>query len=370
MRNHVFQWTVLTAFTGVLVCGTECPAQQSRTPSGFHKPLIQNRPQRVQPTRPSSGPHVRPHNAQRGYRGYRGGYYGPGYVAPYFGPGFGWSFGVPFRGFNYGVNGIDIFVPPTGRAFYQSEFYGPLPAPVYPSLNESNAAQAQRLLDRVNGRVPSAPIPDQIPPGLSIANKTTVPTDAQSKSNQLIAEAAFRNRNYPAAASQVAQAISRDRDNGYLWQFSSQVHLANGKFTQAAQDAGLAMKLTPRKDWFWIIEQFREFYRNDDYVTQMKRLSEHIKLNPRDVPARNLRAYHFLGLGYPNEAMTDLNAAKAVSPNDEWTQTLINYVQPILAQPKTKPILEPPKPEALDTQDRNQVPEKMPNGKKSILESH
>ena len=348
MRKQLF--LALVALTSMIFLPALVEGQGRGRPSGFNKSLIQTRPQANRSSRPASGPHVRPHNAQR--HPYRG--FGNTYLHPNWGrQNFGFGLAVPFNygQFNYGWGAYDYYVPLPGRSFYQSEFYGPLPATAYSSLNEMNAARAQQLLDRQNqvDTLPATPSPGTpVPPGFSIANATATPTDELSKPNQLLAEAAFRNRDYRRAYEQVARAISRDRDNGYLWLFSSQVNLANRQYVDAAQDAGLAMKLVPRKDWFWMIENFREFYRNEDYVTQVKQLSQHIQTNPQDSHAHALRAYHYLGLGYPNEAMKDLKTAQTLAPGDQWTKLLIDYVQPILDQSQKKQtVLEAPKPEVL-----------------------
>ncbi len=162
-----------------------------------------------------------------------------------------------------------------------------------------------------------------------------------SKADQLLAEAAFRESHYPAALEGVQRAIARDRDNGRLWLFSAQSHLALDKYSEAIQDIGVAVRVLDRRDWYWVVEQFREFYRNEDYVTEMDRLTQHVESNRDDAAAVGLRGYHYAGLGYIDAAIADLKKAASLAPEEplysKLLARLVERAEPAELLPAPKP---------------------------------
>lgn len=229
-------------------------------------------------------------------------------------------------------------------------------------LNQYNADRLDGILRQQANMQPTTTT-GAVAPGLSIANKTAVPTDLRAQSDQLLAEAAFRERRYPEAMEAANRALGRDRDNGKLWLFSSQLNLALGKYEEAANDVSLAMLMLKEKEWFWVIKNFREFYRNEDYVTQIEALSRHIQTNPKDAAAVGLRGYHYAGLGYPKEAIVDLKKAAELAPKEQSYQLLLLHLDPPQKPPQTEKIPAPlPKPKDAESEDDTPLNLNAPDG--------
>ena len=74
----------------------------------------------------------------------------------------------------------------------------------------------------------------------------------------------------------------------------------------------------------WVIENFKLFYGQNDFVAQMKALSAHIKQSPSDADAWMLRGYQYGALGYPEAARKDFARAKEQGANSDLIETLIN----------------------------------------------
>lgn len=212
------------------------------------------------------------------------------------------------------------------------------------SLSDDNTQRLQQLLARQAAYKPAL-ADSRVPAGLSIAQKTSVPVEMMAMSDQLLAEAAFREKQYPRALESVQRALQRDRENGKLWLFSGQVHLALGNYVDALQDIDAASRLIAEDEWFWVVDHFREFYRDEAYVEQIDRLSSHLESHPNDAPARALRGYHFAGLGYTEEARADLNQALSRDPENLLYHRLLQQIPPEGDPVQAAETLPPPRPE-------------------------
>ena len=143
-----------------------------------------------------------------------------------------------------------------------------------------------------------------------------IPAAEGAADYQLRAEQAFREGDYEEAARLSDHAILEDNRNGKLHLFASQILFALGDYASAAAAIQQAAALLGRGEWGFVVENYQEFYRNEDYVTQMARLDEYIEQNPEAAYARFLRGYHFLYLGHMEAARDDLAKAFELEPRD------------------------------------------------------
>lgn len=349
----------------------------SKGPTGFHKsmparpPATQRRNQsNRQPSQSfAERNHARHLHSNQYQRNYSSAHHYPNYRRSNYGSHLGLHNGIHYgyRNQNFGVhlslpfssgyystpyntysNYPSYGYDPYANSYYGSRWYSQTNLLPYDNfetrLNQYNASRLQQLVDQQSAMRPSLPIDAaNLPRGLSVANKTSIPTDELSKADQLLSEAAFRERRYGESLDANNRAVARNQSNGYLWLFHSQVQLSLANYEEAVQDIGLATQMLDQKEWHFVIKNFREFYRNEDYVTQIDQLSQHIKTNPKDAVAVGLRGYHFGGLGYPKEAIADFEKAIELSPNEPiYRRLLAQFKKP--AEPKPVEILPPPAP--------------------------
>ena len=139
-----------------------------------------------------------------------------------------------------------------------------------------------------------------------------IETNQLAKASQLKAERAFRSGQYGKAARFASLAVSLDESNGKLRLFVSQSHFANGEYREAAETLAAAISLLPSDDLGFVIENFKLFYGQDDFVAQTRALSEHLQQSPQDGAAWMLRGYQYGALGYPDAAKADLDQARSL----------------------------------------------------------
>lgn len=144
-----------------------------------------------------------------------------------------------------------------------------------------------------------------------------IETNELARDSQLRAERAFRGGQYGKAARFASLAVSLDESNGKLVLFASQSHFANGEYREAAESLALAISLLPSDDLGFVIENFKLFYGQDDFVAQTRALSEHLQQSPRDGAAWMLRGFQYGALGYPDAAKQDLERARSLGVSQQ-----------------------------------------------------
>jgi len=137
------------------------------------------------------------------------------------------------------------------------------------------------------------------------------------------AEEAFRRGNYNLALRLGNHALVETPRNGKLHLLVSQILFANGNYQAATAAIHQAASLLEPKDWGYVVENFREYYRNEDYVTQMDRLTKFIEASPDVAYARFLRGYHYGYLGYKEAARRELAKAVELEGRDKLAARLL-----------------------------------------------
>ncbi|NLS90622.1 MAG: tetratricopeptide repeat protein [Planctomycetaceae bacterium] len=180
-----------------------------------------------------------------------------------------------------------------------------------------------------------------------VENGAVIPAAENAAEFQLQAERAFQEHRYDDAARLSNHAIVEDNQNGKLHLFASQTFFALEDYASAAAAVQQAASLLDRSQWGFVVENYQEFYRGEDYVTQMAKLDEYIAKNPDAAHAYFLRGYHFLFLGHKEAARDDLAKAFALENRDLLAAELLKMAggtvpEPAVVPPQAEIILPPP----------------------------
>ena len=150
-----------------------------------------------------------------------------------------------------------------------------------------------------------------------------IETNQLAASSHLKAERAFRSGEYGQAARFSGLAKSLDESNGKLMLFASQAHFANGEYRDAVKALKKANTILPPEEMGWVVENFKLFYGRNDFVSQIKGLSSHLKQSPNDANAFLLRGYQYGSLGHSAAAQKDLNRAKELGSNSKLVEMMM-----------------------------------------------
>ena len=204
--------------------------------------------------------------------------------------------------------------------------------PIVPNQNANGSQDVEILRLQIELERAKQQLANQNQPQQQVTMKPPVPDPAKAKEKQeaidqlglapiietnqlaaashLNAERAFRSGNYGQAARFSGLAKSLDESNGKLLLFASQAHFANGEYRESVEALKKANSILQPEELGWVVDNFKLFYGQNDFVAQMKSLSEHLKQSPNDASAWLLRGYQYGALGYPDAAKKDLARAK------------------------------------------------------------
>lgn len=149
----------------------------------------------------------------------------------------------------------------------------------------------------------------------SAAQPSNVPAGATDFA--ALGEQDFNAGRYSDAVSDWQHALVDDPQNGGLLMLLGQALFATGQFEQAAGVTQLAMQIVPQDKWGAVVTNFRELYPpNNDYTTQLRALESSVKA--QESPAKRfLLGFHYGYLGYPKEAVRELDKAVKLNPKDQ-----------------------------------------------------
>jgi cytochrome c-type biogenesis protein CcmH/NrfG len=286
----------------------------------------------------------------RGGWGRRGGWggwstpylYGYGWGSPWYGSGWGGLLGAALYGlggFGYGgsyyndwgygggycgpVNGYFAYSP-VGYvdygAYAVSDSYAP---DYYASLTPSTTVVG----------VTAAPVVEQ--PAILPEVSGEAAANATSYTDQ--GEAAFKAGDYQGAVYAWRHAVVDDPQNGLVVMMLGQALFATEKFDEAAGATQAAMQLLPKDQWGVVIASQREIYgENPDYTNQLRALESAVKDKSDNPALRFLLGFHYAYLGYPREAVAQLEKGLKLAPRDEAARQLQDEMRTKLASPVTE----------------------------------
>jgi tetratricopeptide (TPR) repeat protein len=153
-------------------------------------------------------------------------------------------------------------------------------------------------------------------------------------------EDSFRTRDYKGAVYAWKHAVIDDPSNGVLLMMLAQGFFATGQYNEAAGATQQAMQVLPKDDWGVVVKNYKELYGSvQDFTDQLRALEKAIKDKPNDPAMRFLAGFQYAYLGYPKEAVDQLDKGLKAAPRDEMAKKLREAMQAKLPKP-----VEPPTP--------------------------
>jgi tetratricopeptide (TPR) repeat protein len=232
-----------------------------------------------------------------GYGGYRGGYYP--YSAGY-GNGYAYTAAAPAANQSGG---------------YDNAYSAPASLAGIPS----NAATAPGAAEQ--------PATTAVPPAevVSIQPKAAKPATDSASADRYAekGEAAFRAGDYKGAVSAWRHAAVDDPKSPLVVMLLGQALFATGNYDEAAGATQAAMQMLDKEQWGVVVGNYKDLYGNcQDYTDQLRALEKAVSEEPKNPARRFLAGYHYAYLGYPEQAINQLEKGLAVAPNDEVAKRL------------------------------------------------
>jgi tetratricopeptide (TPR) repeat protein len=131
-------------------------------------------------------------------------------------------------------------------------------------------------------------------------------------------EEAFKARDYNTAVRHWRHALVDEPKNATLVMMLAQAHFAAGEYDEAAGATQAAMALMPPEKWGVVVENYAELYSDSqDYVDQLQALEKAIKEDTKNPALRFIVGFHYGYLGYPVEAVRELDKLLELAPKDQ-----------------------------------------------------
>ncbi len=176
------------------------------------------------------------------------------------------------------------------------------------------------------------PLPAPPPPVPALTEAAPVPEPQTAPADVMAAfeaaRAAFKEGAYQKALELADKAITRLSSDAVLHEFRALTLFALGNYRDAA--AALYAVLAAGPGWDW--ETMRSCYPDvKTYTDQLRALEAYQKSHPNAPEASFLLAYHYLTLGYPEQASKQLEHVVALRPDDKLSAQLLQ----VLTQKRT-----------------------------------
>jgi predicted Zn-dependent protease len=147
-------------------------------------------------------------------------------------------------------------------------------------------------------------------------------------------EAAFKAGDFKQAEYALRHAVVDDPKNPVLVMMLSQALFANGKYDEAAGATQNAMQQLPKDQWGVVVTNYKDLYSNNQsYTDQLRALEKAAKDKPDSPALHFLLGFHYGYLGYPRDAVIELDKTIKLAPRDEMAKQLREEMQNKL--PKT-----------------------------------
>jgi tetratricopeptide (TPR) repeat protein len=134
------------------------------------------------------------------------------------------------------------------------------------------------------------------------------------------AREAFRRGDYTAAQEMVEKAIEQLPSDAVLHEFRALTLFAQGRYSDAAAALYAVLAAGPGWDWDTMIGSYPD---RETYTQQLRALEDHLRNNPNDSAGRFVLTYHYLVLGYKDEAVNQLREVVRLKPDDKLSAELL-----------------------------------------------
>ncbi|VAX41321.1 hypothetical protein MNBD_PLANCTO02-2429, partial [hydrothermal vent metagenome] len=210
-------------------------------------------------------------------------------------------------------------------------------------------------------------------------------TSTEGKQYQQRAESAFRAGRYNEALKLSNHALVETPRNGNLLLFISQTLFASGDYRGAAATIHQASSILDKKEWGYIVKNWRNYYSGNAYNNAIDKLNNYVKKNPNAADARFLQAYHFGFLNHKEFARKEMIKVIELESRDRLAVELLvmfggkaplikeEHSSPASLEIPPQPKLQPKEvivgPNLLPIPDKNKTEHKHKTGKPST-DSH
>lgn len=134
----------------------------------------------------------------------------------------------------------------------------------------------------------------------------------------------FRAGDYKEAARLAQHATVETPQNGAVYLLLAQAQFAMGQYLPAAETLHRGMGMLPAEDWGLIAENYRDYYGSvGEYTKQLRALEKFTKGDPTAPFAPFLLGYHYGYLGYPPQAVRELEKAVELAQTDQVAEQLL-----------------------------------------------
>jgi tetratricopeptide (TPR) repeat protein len=148
----------------------------------------------------------------------------------------------------------------------------------------------------------------------------------------------FKTRDYKSAAYAWKHAALDDPTNGVLVMMLAQAFFATGQFDEAAGAVQQGMQLLPKEEWGVVVKNYKELYTNiQDFTDQLRALEKAVKEKPNDPALRFLAGFEYAYLGFPKEAVDQLDKGLKAAPRDQMAKKLRDEMTSKLPKPVVPP---------------------------------
>jgi len=131
-------------------------------------------------------------------------------------------------------------------------------------------------------------------------------------------EVDFRNGQYDQAVRAWQHALVDRPNNGGLVLLLGQGLFQTANFGEAAGAVQHGLAMLPQERWGAIVSQYARLYgATGDYTASLRTLEKARNDNPKDPALHFLLGYHYAYLGYPREAVRELDEAIKAAPGDD-----------------------------------------------------
>jgi tetratricopeptide (TPR) repeat protein len=136
-------------------------------------------------------------------------------------------------------------------------------------------------------------------------------------------ETDFKARDYKGAVYAWKHAVVDDPMNGVLLMMLAQGFFATSQYNEAAGVVQQAMQVLPKEEWGVVVKNYKELYTNiQDFTDQLRALEKAVKEKPNDPALRFLAGFEYAYLGYPKEAVDQLDKGLKIAPQDHTAKKL------------------------------------------------